>query len=238
VRLQERPDAPTDDDLPLEAGSTPDRSEGGLVRDLVAVVQAALGMLQRAGQSSPAAIAGSVEWPARVLTRRVVAGALASPRPVGNRRTLAKELASRSPSQAIARGATAAMAMRVARRFRPMGALLRKTPAWLVATAGPAIYASSARGAEELTLIASHLAHRARTAGVELDPERVRRVTVQLLTGRPVDPDVEPAHGPLVLLWTRRAVKAALPLTTGARTRDPDRLARAAAEVTVEDLAR
>jgi hypothetical protein len=87
------------------------------------------------------------------------------------------------------------------------------------------------RGAEELGLVASHLAVRSRQQGIEPDPERLRRVAVQIVRNQPVDADVEPSHGPLAVTWLRRAARAALPFTAGVATRDPEGLARAAAQV-------
>ena len=82
----------------------------------------------------------------------------------------------------------------------------------------PALVASVARGADELGLVASHLVLRARAKGIEPDPERVRRVAVQIASRRAVDPDQEPKHGPLVVSWLRRAFRAALPFTAGVAT--------------------
>jgi hypothetical protein len=95
----------------------------------------------------------------------------------------------------------------------------------------PALYASVTHGAGELRLVASHLALRARAAGIEPDVERVRRVAVQVLRGDPIDPEQEPRHGPLAVRWLRRAAWAALPFTSGVSTRDPDGVAAAAASV-------
>jgi hypothetical protein len=108
---------------------------------------------------------------------------------------------------------------------------------WLFATAVPALLASVSRGADELGLVASNLVLRARAKGIEPDPERLRRVAVQIASRRPVDPEQEPRHGPLVVAWLRRAFRAALPFTSGVATSDPDGLAAAAADVDPTQLA-
>jgi hypothetical protein len=109
---------------------------------------------------------------------------------------------------------------------------------WLAVTAVPAVYSSIARGAHELALVASHLAQRAHLDGVQPDPDKIRRVAVQVVSGRPVDPQSEPGHGPLAWRWARRAVRATVPMAGGVRTRDPDRTAASAAAVDARSLAR
>ncbi|MEA2826768.1 MAG: hypothetical protein QOG43_1207 [Actinomycetota bacterium] len=109
---------------------------------------------------------------------------------------------------------------------------------WVVAAVGPALYASVTRGADEIGLLASHLVLRTRAAGMEADPERVRRAAVQLATGVPVDTGTEARHGPLVLSWVTRAFKAALPFGASVATRQPASLAAAAAGVAPAVVAR
>jgi hypothetical protein len=179
----------------------------------------------------------ALEGAARSLTRRMVADAVASPQGVEDREALARALAARPVSPVLAGATIAALGLRLARRVRRLGFLARRTPLWLVATAVPALVASVSRGADELGLVASHLVLRARAKGIEPDPERVRRVAVQIASRRAVDPDQEPRHGPLVVSWLRRAFRAALPFTSGVATSDPDGLAAAAADVDPTQLA-
>jgi hypothetical protein len=200
-------------------------------RAVRAVVMAALTFLRRAGTVSLKGLTDAVDTPFRVLTRRVAADAVVQPRPVPDTPSLAAALAAR-PNAPVLGGATAvAMAARVARRFGPLRFLARRTPMWLVAVAGPALHASLAKGADELALVASHLVHRARDSGIEPDPERVRRVAMQLVSGAPVDPGTDNGHQRLIAAWLQRALRSALPLTAGVATRDPQGLARAAATV-------
>jgi hypothetical protein len=199
--------------------------------DVVRVVEAAVDAVGRAGATSAGAVADAVEGAGRSLTRRMVVDAVATPRAVGERNSLARALAERPAMPALGGATIAALGLRAAARMPRLGFLARSTPLWLLATAVPALVASVSRGADELGLVASHLVQRARADGIEPDPERLRRVAVQIASRRAVDPEQEPNHGPLVVAWLRRAVRAALPFTAGVATRDPDGLAAAAAEV-------
>jgi hypothetical protein len=215
---------------------------GGMDREVQGVVATAVDTVSRAGTVSFAALTDALEGTGRALTRRVVTGAVSDPRPSGRRASLAdrsglaEALADKPAVPAIGSATTAALALRFVRRFRRFGFLARRTPAFLVATAVPALVASVARGADELGMVAAHLAARARAAGVEPDLERVRRTAAQVVLRQPVDPETEPSHGALVLQWLRRAARAALPFTAGVATADPEGLARAAAEVDVRQL--
>jgi hypothetical protein len=201
------------------------------------VVQAAVDALGRAGSASAGAVADAVEGAGRALTRKMVGDAVTSPRGMTDRETLARTLAERPVSPALAGATVAALGLRLGGRLRRLGFLARRTPLWLLATAVPALVASVSRGADELGLLASHLVLRARAKGIEPDPERVRRVAVQIASRRAVDPEQEPTHGPLVVSWLRRAFRAALPFTAGVATSDPEGLAAAAADVDPSRLA-
>jgi hypothetical protein len=205
--------------------------DGGIADEVREVVIAALAAVGRAGTNSAASVADAVEGAGRSLTRRVVSGALDAPRPVGDRHQLAQALAARSATPVVASATGAALVARSLSRFRVLNFLSRRTPMWILAGLVPALVSSVSRGADELGMIASHLVHRTREAGLEPDPERVRRVAVQVLAGAPIDPDVEPGQGALVVAWLRRAVRSALPFASGIRTHDPEGLAAVAAEV-------
>jgi hypothetical protein len=201
------------------------------------VVQAAVDVLGRVGSASVGAVADAVEGAGRALVRKVVGDAMTSPRALADREALARALAARPVTPALAGATAAALGLRFAGRIRRLGFLARRTPLWLLATALPALVASVSRGADELGLVASHLVLRARAKGIEPDPERVRRVAVQIASRRAVDPDQEPSHGRLVVSWLRRAFRAALPFTSGVATSDPDGLAAAATDVDPTRLA-
>jgi hypothetical protein len=209
----------------------------GASDEVMGVVQAAVDVLGRAGSTSVGALADAVEGAGRTLTRRMVGDAVTRPRAMADRETLARALSERSMAPALASATVAALGLRLAGRVRRLGFVARRTPMWLLATAVPALVASVSRGADELRLVASHLVLRARAKGIEPDPERVRRVAVQIASRRVVDPEQEPHHGPLVVSWLRRAFRAALPFTAGVATSDPEGLAAAAADVDPTRLA-
>jgi len=203
-----------------------------------AVVNGLKSALGKAGSLSASGLGEAIEAPARALTRKAAEGAVAAPRPLAEEKALARALAERPGSPLLGSTAATALAAKVARRVGPLKFLARRTPMWVVAAAGPAIYASVTRGADEIGMVASHLVHRARAAGMEPDPERVRRAAVQLLSGTTVDTGADPRHSPLVLAWLKRAIKAALPFGASVATPDPASLAAAAARVAPAVLAR
>ena len=199
--------------------------------DVRGVVQTAVDTIGRAGTLSVSAITDALESTGRKLGRRVVTEAAGRRPELADERTLRAALADKPHVPALGSATTAALALKLAGRFRRVGFFARRSPAFLVATAVPALVASVARGSDELGMVAAHLAHRARSEGVEPDIERVRRAAVQIVSHRPVDPEAEPSHGGLALLWLRRAFRAALPFTAGVATADPAGLARAAGAV-------
>jgi hypothetical protein len=232
------------DTFPGEPGD----DEAAVDAEVRGVVHTAVDTVSRAGTVSFAALTDALESAGRSLTRRVVAGAVEntpgpSRAPVASsaltdRARLAESLAAGPKAPALGSATVAALALKFAGRFRRLGFLARRTPAFLVATAVPALVASVTRGSHELGMIAAHLAQRARAEGVEPDLDRVRRVAVQIMSRRPVDPEAEPSHGALAVGWLRRAARAALPFTSGVVTRDPDGLAATAADVDVRELGR
>lgn len=224
-------DSPPDGVTPPPSGTA-----GGIapaVRDLVGAVITAVG---RAGSFSLTAVGDSLEAPARALAGRITAGAVNQPRSVADETTLAAALDDQPRSPLLGGATGAALAAKVARRVGPLRFLARRTPLWLLVTAAPALHASVALGSQELALVASHLVHRARGAGLEPDPDRVRRASVQLLLGAAVDPGVEPRHAALAVSWVQRALRATLPFSSGVATRDPGPLARAASAVDPRSL--
>ncbi len=201
-----------------------------VARGVGAVVEGILSGIRRFAGASLSAVAETVEMPSRALTQRVAAQAVAHPRPVADPGALAAALARGPAGPMLGGAAAAAFASRMARRFRRLGFLARRTPLWVLAAAVPALHASVTRGAEEVGLVASHLVHRARAAGIEPDPERVRRAAIQVMSDAGVDPNQEPRHVVLVAVWLRRAVRTTLPLPGGG-TRDPEGIVRRAVAV-------
>jgi len=221
-----------EDERGSTATGTDDPGVDDAVRGLVATV---VETASRAGSVTASGIADAVEGAGRSLSRRVVAGAAESGAPggrvVADRRALAEALADAPVVPALGSATTAALLLKLAGRFRRLGFVARRIPAFLVVAVLPALVASVARGAQELGMVASHLVQRARAEGVEPDLERVRRAAVQIVSHEAVDPEVEPSHGALAVRWLRRAARAALPFTAGVATADPEGLATAAAAV-------
>jgi len=205
--------------------------------DVSVVVRTAFDAVAKAGTTSAAGINEALERAGRSLARRAVANAATRRHPLPDRSSLARALSQRPPTPAIAGAAAAAVGVRILGRFRGLRVVAKRTPLWLLATAVPALVASVTRGADELGMVAAHLIHRARAEGVEPDLERVRRAAVQIVSHHMVDPDTEPSHGALAVRWLRRAVRAALPFTSGVATADPEGLAAAASELDPHILA-
>ncbi|MEA2686316.1 MAG: hypothetical protein QOE93_1511 [Actinomycetota bacterium] len=224
----------TDDRRAANAWS-PAPADDNAARAVVRALKTALG---KAGSLTASGLIEAVEAPARTLGRRAAESAVAAPRPLSDERSLARALAERPGAPLLGNTAAAALAARLARRFGPLKFLTRRTPMWVVAAAGPALYASVNRGADEIGMVASHLVHRIRAAGMQPDPERVRRAAVQIVSGTTVDTGADPSHGPLVLSWLTRAVKAALPFGASISTREPTTMAAAAAAVPPAVVAR
>lgn len=214
--------------------TTPGRDEPAVA----AVVNGLKSALAKAGNLTVSGLTEAVDAPMRALTRRVAEQAVAAPRPLPDEQALARMLAERPATPAIGGATATALATKVVARFGKLRFLARRTPMWVIAAVGPTIYSSVTRGSDEIGMLASHLVYRARAAGMEPDPERVRRAAVQLATGVPVDTGAEARHGPLVLSWLTRAVKAALPFGTSVATRDPASLAAATARVPPAVVAR
>jgi len=205
--------------------------------EISSVVRTAVDAVAKAGTTSAAGINDTLERAGRALARRVVTNASTRRHPLPDRSSLAKALSEKPPTPAIASAAAAAVGVKFLTRFKGLRVLAKRTPMWLLATAIPVLVASVTRGADELSMVSAHLIHRARSEGVEPDLDRVRRAAVQIVSHRIVDPDAEPSHGALAVQWLRRAVRAALPFTSGVATADPEGLAAAAADLDPHILA-
>lgn len=211
--------------------SPPGGDSRSVSETIQALVRATIDALAQAGRMSTTAVGDAVEGPGRALARRVTTGAVSQPRSVATRALLTTALAEQRQGPAVGGATAAALAARLARRIGPLRFVARRTPMFLVIAVVPALHASVAKGADELGLVASHLVLRTRAAGVVPDPERIRRVTVQLLTGATVDPTTEVRHAPLAVAWLQRAARAAMPFASGVATVAPDALAAAASAV-------
>ena len=204
---------------------------GGIAAGVRSVVRIVVTSVGRAGTFSFAAVGDAAEGPGRNLAGRIAVSAVSQPRPVADVNDLAAALDAQPRSPLLGGATGAAVVAKVAGRVGPLRFLARRTPMWLVVTVAPAVHASVTRGAEELALVASHLVHRTRAAGVEPDPERIRRAAVQLVTGARVEPAAEPRYAPMVVAWLGRALRATVPFSPGVATPNPRQLARATAAV-------
>ena len=150
------------------------------------------------------------------------------PRPIRDLRDLQEALSERSSIPLDGTGAVI-IAKAVLSRVGPLKVLAGRTPWLMAASAVPDVYSALARGREELVTVSSFLVNRAGGAGADIDPERLRRVTVQLLQRRRIDPGSESDDADLVSSWIRRALKSALPFVKGGVTPHSKRIAAAAA---------
>ncbi len=171
----------------------------------------------------------SFERVAHAVCSRVVQQSLEDPRPIRDLRELQAALSQRSSIPFDGTGAVI-ITKAVLSRVGPLRVLARRTPWLMAATAVPDMYSALARGREEVAIVSSFLVNRAGGAGADIDPERLRRVTVQLLQRRRVDPETD-SDAVLVSSWIRRALKSALPFVKGGVTPHPKRIAAAAATV-------
>ena len=171
----------------------------------------------------------SFERLAQAVCSRVVQRSLEDPRPIRDLRELQAALSQRSSIPFDGTGAVI-ITKAVLSRVGPLKVLAGRTPWLMAASAVPDMYSALARGREEVAIVSSFLVNRAGGAGADIDPERLRRVTVQLLQRRRVDPETD-SDADLVSSWIRRALKSALPFVKGGVTPHPKRIAAAAATV-------
>ena len=172
----------------------------------------------------------SFERVAQALCFRVVKRSLEDPRPIRDLRELQEALSQRSSLPFDSTGA-AVVTKAVLSRVGPLKLLARRMPWLMAASAIPDAYSALARGREEVAIVSSFLVNHAGGASTDIDPERLRRLTVQLLQRRRVDPESEPDDADLVSSWIRRALKSALPFVKGGVTPHSKSIAAAAATV-------
>ena len=170
----------------------------------------------------------SFERVAQAICSRVVQRSIEDPRPIRDLRDLQEALSERSSIPLDGTGAVI-ITKAVLSRVGPLKVLAGRTPWLMAASAVPDVYSALARGREELVTVSSFLVNRAGGAGADIDPERLRRVTVQLLQRRRIDPGSESDDADLVSSWIRRALKSALPFVKGGVTPHSKRIAAAAA---------
>ena len=124
----------------------------------------------------------------------------------------------RTSDAGAASAATLLAGTAIARRTVGLGA--RRVPVLAAATGAATALMIFARGLREVRLIASHLVHRARGAGVEVDPGALRAIALQVY----LRPNEAPSHdsAPTLLTtrvatrWARTAATTFLPLVPDA----------------------
>ena len=201
----------------------PDGHDVGLIAVVRSFVRSSMSVGRNPGKS--------FERVARALCARVVQRSLDDPRPIRDLRELQAALSQRSSIPLDGTGAVI-ITKAVLSRVGPLKVLAGRTPWLMAASAVPDMYSALARGREEVAIVSSFLVNRAGGAGADIDPERLRRVTVQLLQRRRVDPGSESDFdADLVSSWIRRALKSALPFVKGGVTPHAKRIAAAAATV-------
>ena len=200
------------------------RAEGldvGLIAVIRSFVRSSLSVGRDPGRS--------LDRVARTGCSRVVQRSLEDPLPIRDVHELQEALSQRSAIPFDGTGAVI-ITKAVMSRVGPLKVLAGRTPWLMAASAVPDMYSALARGREEVAIVSSFLVNRAGGAAADIDPERLRRVTVQLLQRRRVDPGSD-SDADLVSSWIRRALKSALPFVKGGVTPHPKRIAAAAATV-------
>jgi hypothetical protein len=141
---------------------------------------------------------------------RLVAGVVAHPTGVTTADQLRSSLMRlRTSDKSAASAATFLAGTAIARRTIGLGA--RRVPMLAAVTGVATGLTIFARGLREVRLIASHLVHRARAAGVEVDPRALRTIALQVY----LRPHEAPSHdGTPSMLTTRVATRWARTVAT------------------------
>lgn len=209
--------------------------------DVVDFLRAVAGRGWALAGSGAHAVDNRVEDALRILVGRRVTRALRPAAPAVTTDELIEALGPR-PGSTISPwiGAGAARLARTGRAAKVLGG---RTPLGLAVRFGPALSAVVVGNVRGLDAAIGRLVTRARRAHVEPDPERVRRVVVQALAGRPIDPDADVDHRPLARVWlgeaSRRAIPFGLDRISGLpRGRTPEAVAAVLDSVDVDRLAR
>lgn len=208
------------------AAPLPARTPDGLDPRLIGVLRS----FARSSMSFGGRPGDQFERIAKALSARIVQRSLQDPLPICDARELHEALSQKSSLPFDSTGA-AMVTKAVLSRVGPLKLLARRSPWFLAASVVPDVYSALARGRDEVAVVSSFLVNRAKRGGDDLEPERVRRVTVQLLHRRKVDPETEPDDADLVSSWIRRALKSALPFVKGGVTPHAKSIAAAAAAV-------
>jgi hypothetical protein len=207
--------------------------------DVLAVVRAvALRAKDVAGSGAGALGTGVDEAVSALIDRRVERALRGSGRAVTSDDVVAALSSGGSSSIAPWIGGAGARLARHSRVARHVGG---RTPIGLALLVGPMLLETVTSSVRGLDATAAHLVAKARDKRIEPDPERVRTVVVQALTGERIDPDADVDHGALVRLWLADAGRRVAPLGLGrirglTRGRTPEAVAASLAEIDVRRL--
>jgi len=205
--------------------------------DVLEVVRTLLSRARGAATGGADLLGGGVADAVRALVDRRVQRALQRDAPASAADVVLALSADATPSP-LRVGRAGAWLARRGRAARFIGG---RTPAGLALRFGPGLYEAVARSVRGLDAAAAHLVARAREAGVEPHPHRVRAAVVQALTGDRLDPAADPDHTALVRLWLADAGRRVVPFGLGrisgfTRGRTPEAVAAALASVDVGKL--
>lgn len=223
--------------------STDDQSSGDdheVAGDILRVARAVAGRSRALAASGADVLGSGVDDAVRALVDRRVRRALRSTAPTVTGAELVETLGSDSGS-ALAPWLGAGVG-RLARTGRAARVLGGRTPLGLAVRFGPGIHAAISTNLRGLDAAAAFVVGRARHQGIEPDPDRLRRIVVQALTGHPTDTGAEPDHAALLRTWLQDAARRTVPFgdrVSGLRRRrTPDAVTAALQAVDATALAR
>ncbi len=216
--------------LPVPSPDEEPRGTAGLVADVVAVLVVAAERARTLGVEGIGLLGDGADAAVSALVGARVQRAVDVTRPVAPATDLARALEPPSGAATVA-AQVGRVSSRLARRSRLARAVTGRTPAGLALRLGPAVVDTVRGGVRAVDAVAATVAARARAAGVEPDPDRVRTVVVQALVGDPVDPDASADHARLALAWLARVGADVAPLGLGGVARRLGGQGPAAADV-------
>lgn len=214
--------------------------DGSARDDVLAVVRAVAGRGRELAGTGAGALGSGVDEALRALVDRRVEQALRPAAPRVSATELVDALGAEGSSMSPWLGAGAARLARAGRAARFVGG---RTPIGLAVRFGPVLYQAVSGNLRGLDAAIAHLVTRAREQRIEPDPQRLRTVVVQALTGDAVDPDAEADPSALLRVWLGDAGRRVVPFGLGRisglnRGRTPEAVAAALAAVDVRRLRR
>lgn len=208
--------------------------------DVLAVVRAVAGRGRELAGTGAGALGSGTDEAIRALLDRRVERALRRAAPAVSATELVDALGAGGSSMSPWLGAGAARLARTGRAARFIGG---RTPIGLAVRFGPGLYQALSGNLRGLDAAIGHLVTRAREVRIEPDPQRLRTVVVQALTGDAIDPDADADPSALVGVWLGDAGRRVVPFGLGRisglnQGRTPEAVAAALAAVDVRRLRR